>query len=247
MGLVEREVQLAALGSWLAEAAGGEGRLVFVGGEAGAGKSALVGEFCRSLPADVPVYLGACEPLSAPRPLGPLADIAAEPGRGDRRADARRRPQWCLHAPAWARLTAGPAPKVMVIEDAHWADESTLDLLQYLSRRIGSAGRPAGRHLPRRRRPHGPDLAPAGRPGVRAGGAPAGGRRHFRRRRWRSWRSAPTSTRSSCTPRPTGTPSSSPRSCARAPTACRPAWLTRCWPGFAGSARPPGRPSRWPR
>ncbi len=27
----------------------------------------------------------------------------------------------------------------MVIEDAHWADESTLDLLQYLSRRIGSA------------------------------------------------------------------------------------------------------------
>ena len=28
----------------------------------------------------------------------------------------------------------------MVIEDAHWADEATLDLLQYLSRRIGSTG-----------------------------------------------------------------------------------------------------------
>ena len=50
VGLIEREVQLGALGSWLAEAAAGEGRLVFVGGEAGAGKSALVGEFagrCR--------------------------------------------------------------------------------------------------------------------------------------------------------------------------------------------------------
>ena len=41
----------------------------------------------------------------------------------------------CLDA-----LTAGPAPKVMVVEDAHWADEATLDLLQYLSRRVGSTG-----------------------------------------------------------------------------------------------------------
>ncbi len=96
MGLVERDVQLAALGSWLEEAASGEGRLVFVGGEAGAGKSALVGEFCRSLPADVPVYLGACEPLSAPRPLGPLADIAPNLDREIVERIARRRSQWCL-------------------------------------------------------------------------------------------------------------------------------------------------------
>ena len=37
-------------------------------------------------------------------------------------------------------LTASPAPTVIVIEDAHWADESTLDLLQFVARRIGSAG-----------------------------------------------------------------------------------------------------------
>jgi DNA-binding CsgD family transcriptional regulator/tetratricopeptide (TPR) repeat protein len=139
MGLIEREAQLDALRSWLAEAAGGAGRLVFVGGEAGAGKSALVGEFCRSLPSAVPVYLGACEPLSAPRPLGPLADIA--PGLSGeialRMRDGDRNGAFtaCLDA-----LTAGPAPLVVVVEDAHWADESTLDLLQYLSRRIGSAG-----------------------------------------------------------------------------------------------------------
>jgi predicted ATPase len=138
MGLVEREVQLVALRSWLEEAAGGEGHLVLVGGEAGAGKSALVSEFCGSLPADVPVHLGACEPLSAPRPLGPLADtaprldveIVSRMRKGDRNGVFSA----CLDA-----LTTGPAPKAVVIEDAHWADESTRDLLQYLARRIGPA------------------------------------------------------------------------------------------------------------
>jgi DNA-binding CsgD family transcriptional regulator len=138
VGLIDRETQLGALRSWLDEAAGGEGRLVFVGGEAGAGKSALVSEFCRSLPAGVAVYLGACEPLSAPRPLGPLADIAprlddeivSRLGEGDRNGVFTA----CLGA-----LTGGSDPKVMIIEDAHWSDESTLDLLQYLSRRIGLA------------------------------------------------------------------------------------------------------------
>jgi DNA-binding CsgD family transcriptional regulator/tetratricopeptide (TPR) repeat protein len=139
MGFIEREAQLGALQSWLAEAADGEGRLVFVGGEAGAGKSALVGEFRRSLPPDVPVYLGACEPLSAPRPLGPLSDIAptldVEIVERMRAGDRSGVFTGCL-----AALTAGPAPKVMIIEDAHWADEATLDLLQYLSRRVGSTG-----------------------------------------------------------------------------------------------------------
>ena len=139
MGLIEREGQLGALRAWLADAAGGAGRLVFVGGEAGAGKSALVGEFCRSLPPDVPVYLGACEPLSALRPLGPLADIAPSLGadivlrmrEGDRNGVFTA----CLKA-----LTVCPAPTVMVIEDAHLADDSTLDLLQYLSRRMDAIG-----------------------------------------------------------------------------------------------------------
>jgi DNA-binding CsgD family transcriptional regulator/tetratricopeptide (TPR) repeat protein len=137
--LIEREAQLGALGSWLAEAAAGEGRLVFVGGEAGAGKSALVDAFCRSLPSEVPVYLGACEPLSAPRPLGPLSDIAPslDVEIAERMRDGDRSG---VFTGCRAALMAGPAPKVMVVEDAHWADEATLDLLQYLARRVGPTG-----------------------------------------------------------------------------------------------------------
>jgi DNA-binding CsgD family transcriptional regulator/tetratricopeptide (TPR) repeat protein len=138
VGLIERQAQLGALGSWLAETAGGKGRLVFVGGEAGAGKSTLVDEFCRSLPPEVPVHLGACEPLSAPRPLGPLCDIA--PGLDVEIVERMRQGDRSgVFTACLAALRAGPTPRVIVIEDAHWADEATLDLLQYLSRRIGSA------------------------------------------------------------------------------------------------------------
>jgi predicted ATPase len=136
VGLIEREAQLGALRAWLAEAAAGAGRLVFVGGEAGAGKSALVGEFCRSL-ADVPFYQGSCEPLSAPRPLGPLADIA--PSLDVKIVERMREGDRSGVFTCWvAALTTGPVPMVLVIEDAHWADEATLDLLQYPSRRVGS-------------------------------------------------------------------------------------------------------------
>lgn len=42
MGLVERETQLRSLGLYLDDAMAGHGRLVYVSGEAGVGKSALV-------------------------------------------------------------------------------------------------------------------------------------------------------------------------------------------------------------
>ena len=112
MGLLEREVQLAALASWLREAADEGGRLAFVSGEAGAGKSALVSDFCSALPGDVLVHWGACEPLSVPRPLVPLVDMAPS-----------------LDARILELLRRG---------DRHGVFTATLDLLQFLARRIRS-------------------------------------------------------------------------------------------------------------
>ena len=48
--LLEREASLALLTEYAAQAAGGEGRLVLLSGEAGVGKSALVERLCRDLP-----------------------------------------------------------------------------------------------------------------------------------------------------------------------------------------------------
>src|SRR3989440_508301 len=81
--LLEREPSLALLSEYAAQAAGGEGRLVLLSGEAGVGKSALVERLCRDLP-DARWSWSMCDGLFTPRPLGPLFDLADPPGGAQR-------------------------------------------------------------------------------------------------------------------------------------------------------------------
>jgi DNA-binding CsgD family transcriptional regulator/tetratricopeptide (TPR) repeat protein len=136
--LLEREAQLAALACYAGEARKAQGRLVLVAGEAGVGKSALVEELQRDL-AEAAWFWGACDGLFTPRPLGPLFDIAAKLGGEllDRcRADAPREELFS----ALLRQVSEPGQlHVLVMEDIHWADEATIDLLRFLGRRIRDA------------------------------------------------------------------------------------------------------------
>jgi len=137
MELLERETALARLGQWRVEAASGSGRLVFLAGEAGVGKTALLRQIATAT-AD-PVLWGACDPLSLPRPLGPLLDIAPAVGGELERAlrtDAKR--DRVFHA-LWQVLEHADTPQTLVLEDVHWADEATLDLLRFLGRRLRAA------------------------------------------------------------------------------------------------------------
>ena len=52
------------------------GRVVFVAGEAGAGKTALLRAFCDAAPRETDVHWATCDALATPRPLGPLLDLA---------------------------------------------------------------------------------------------------------------------------------------------------------------------------
>ena len=139
MKLLERSTELDRLTALLRTASGGEGRLVFVGGEAGVGKTSLVREFCRSVPSPVRVLTGGCDPLSAPRPLGPLIDIASAVGGELERILQTNGPRHEVFRAFLRMLLAGHKPSVVVFEDVHWADDATLDLLRYLGRRIDSA------------------------------------------------------------------------------------------------------------
>src|ERR1700761_8344052 len=136
--LLEREAQLASLGEYAQEARDGDGRMVLVAGEAGVGKSALVEHLQASLP-DASWYWGACDGLFTPRPLGPLFDIAAKLG-GELlercRADA---PREDLFGALLRQVSAPDALHVVGVEDIHWADEATIDLLRFLGRRIRDA------------------------------------------------------------------------------------------------------------
>src|SRR5262245_55326018 len=133
--LLERDAQLAALAEYAGEARRGDGRLVLIAGEAGVGKSALVEQLERGLP-EVTWYWGACDGLFTPRPLGPLFDIASKLG-GELlelcRADAHREE---LFSALLRQVSAPGELHVLVVEDVHWADEATIDLLRFLGRRI---------------------------------------------------------------------------------------------------------------
>ena len=187
--LLEREAQLASLGEYAGEARFGDGRMVLVAGEAGAGKSALVEQVQRDLP-DANWFWGACDGLFTPRPLGPLFDIAAKLG-GELlelcRADA---PREDLFGALLRQVSEPGGLQVLVVEDIHWADEATIDLLRFLGRRIRDAPvlllatyrddeLSAGESAPHcAGRPGHPAVGPAGRPrpAVTGRGAGAGGR-----------------------------------------------------------------------
>jgi predicted ATPase len=131
--LLEREEQLQRLEKAFALARDGRGQIVAIAGEAGTGKTALVERFVAARGALARVHRGACENLSTPEALLPLRDIARASGEAfDAGADHIQSFESLL------KILTGPAlPTVLVIEDLHWADTVTLDLIRFLARRIG--------------------------------------------------------------------------------------------------------------
>lgn len=134
--LLERSAELTTLSDRLEEVREGlGGRLVLVRGEAGIGKTMLLRRFCDGLGAPVRVLWATCDPLFLPRPLGPLLDIArSTDGELRQRIETGAKPHDV--AAALIRELASPDPTVLVLEDLHWADEATLDVLRLVSRRV---------------------------------------------------------------------------------------------------------------
>jgi DNA-binding CsgD family transcriptional regulator len=134
-GVLERESQLAALRSYAEEARGGDGRMALISGEAGIGKSTLVEELEATLP-DATWWWGACDGLSTPRALGPLTDIAAQAGGALQAACQDGSSRDVRFDALLTTLHDGAGLRIVVIEDVHWADVATLDMLRFLGRRI---------------------------------------------------------------------------------------------------------------
>ena len=136
--LLERESNLANFASYAAEARTQQGRLVLLAGEAGVGKTALLEALKDRLPEATWAW-GSCDGLFTPRPLSPLYDIARDLGGELKAACDRNAAREDLFDAFVNALSAEPDLAVVVIEDVHWADEASLDLIRHTWRRAGDA------------------------------------------------------------------------------------------------------------
>lgn len=136
--LLERDDLLEQLLAAIAAATRGDGALVLVAGEAGAGKSALVGALADAA-ADALVLVGACDPLSTPRPLSPLYDFAADPLGGLDDLPLGDADNLVVFNQVLDRLRHSIRPILLVLEDVHWADDATLDFIRFIGRRVADS------------------------------------------------------------------------------------------------------------
>jgi DNA-binding CsgD family transcriptional regulator/tetratricopeptide (TPR) repeat protein len=146
--LVGRERERAALHAHLAAAVAGRGGVVLVGGEAGIGKTTLVRDLAETaLSEGLVVLTGHCYDLTATPPYGPWLDLALRA-----RSDESLPPPPILIDSKNERVTsqaelfaqvgdflasvAVTRPALVILEDLHWADPASLDLLRHVARSL---------------------------------------------------------------------------------------------------------------
>jgi DNA-binding CsgD family transcriptional regulator/tetratricopeptide (TPR) repeat protein len=167
--MVGRDRELSVLEEGLDQAVATGRRIVLLAGEAGLGKTTLVEAFASSVAGRrtrVDVVRGLCVPMGeAGLPFTPVlgllrdieklhgTELLVEWAGGGRRALGALLPDLLQPAEPSEDLqlqlfeavtrvvhgAAGVAPLVVVVEDVHWADESSRALLQFLARRLGEA------------------------------------------------------------------------------------------------------------
>jgi DNA-binding CsgD family transcriptional regulator len=145
--LVGRDRELAALRDALAGACAGRGSLVLIGGEAGIGKTALAEWLCAEAQGQgALVLVGRCYDLAETPPYGPWAEALATrtpdtagPLAPPDLAGGGMTSQAALFAAVRDHLAALAArrPVVLLLDDLHWADPASLDLLRVIGRGLG--------------------------------------------------------------------------------------------------------------
>ena len=132
--LLEREEVLEALAGALAEALAGVAGSCSSPARPAVGKTARGACLLRAPRRRRRVLWGACDPLFTPRPLGPFLDVAEQAaGAGGAVVGGRHRPHDVSRV---AAVLADPPVAWSSIEDLHWADEATLDVVRVLARTV---------------------------------------------------------------------------------------------------------------
>lgn len=133
--LLERSAEVGVLRAALGHARGGDGSGVAITGDSGVGKSSLVDAVIAETAAagfEVRVLRAHCDPLDTPRPLGPFRDLELLGAAGDPRREDESRAELCERVYDALRSE----PSLLIVEDLHWVDAATVDVLRFLARRV---------------------------------------------------------------------------------------------------------------
>ncbi len=133
MRLQERDAELSVLRALREQVRRGSGGGVALAGGGGLGKSSLV----DALAADsvgLRLLRAHCDPLDTPRPLGPFRDLKLVSGAGEPVLAEQSLATLCESV----FETVGREPTLLIVEDIHWVDAATVDVLRFLVRRVES-------------------------------------------------------------------------------------------------------------
>jgi len=146
--LIGRAAETAALGAALSDARCGHGRVVLVEGDAGIGKTRLLEEFAAQAK-EVRVLAGGGIPLASGTPYAPVLGILQSLARlhppaaaglmlqdAPGQADPFGRTRLLAATADAVHAVAAQTPLMLVVEDLHWADASTRELVSFLARVI---------------------------------------------------------------------------------------------------------------
>jgi len=147
--MVGRERERALVRAELEAATAGSGRLLLLGGEAGIGKTALAHDLARTaLESGVRVAAGHCFDLSNAVPYGPWLDLCRsqfQQGAGPALPEAFRdgrlgvvsdQTTLFLDVDRFLAELAEDRPTYLLLEDLHWADPASVELLRFVARTL---------------------------------------------------------------------------------------------------------------
>jgi DNA-binding CsgD family transcriptional regulator len=149
-GLVGRGREIESLCRAFTQTLEHQTRLVLVSGAAGIGKTTLVRQFTDDVAAEGALVLtGHCDDLSVTPPYGPWLEIlqryrasGSHPSLPEHLADGIGAGDFLNQLALFETVgdflasVAATRPLVLVLEDLHWSDQASLELLRYLTRRF---------------------------------------------------------------------------------------------------------------
>jgi DNA-binding CsgD family transcriptional regulator/tetratricopeptide (TPR) repeat protein len=135
MEMLERGNELETLLSTFEQSRRRLGATVLISGEAGIGKTRLLREFVARITSTARVFAGSCDDLLTPRVLGPFRDMVRDSDGALAALNGQTDSEAFVEA-MLEQMDAPARPAVVIVEDVHWADDASLDIIRYLGRRI---------------------------------------------------------------------------------------------------------------